>query len=102
MIVFSALDFKTDFELRKALYEYAKNSTIFIVAQRINTILKADQIVVLDEGKVVGIGNHQDLLKSCSVYREIAESQLIKGGVRKCLEEDGMGAGRKLKILKVL
>lgn len=75
---FSALDFKTDFELRKALYEYAKNSTIFIVAQRINTILKADQIVVLDEGKVVGIGTHHDLIKSCSVYREIAESQLSK------------------------
>ena len=75
---FSALDFKTDFELRKALYEYAKNSTIFIVAQRINTILKADQIVVLDEGKVVGIGKHKDLLKNCSVYREIAESQLTK------------------------
>ena len=75
---FSTLDFKTDFELRKALYEYAKNSTIFIVAQRINTILKADQIVVLDEGKVVGIGTHKDLLKNCSVYREIAESQLTK------------------------
>ena len=75
---FSALDFKTDFELRKALYEYAKDSTIFIVAQRINTILKADQIVVLDEGKVVGIGTHKELLESCSVYREIAESQLSK------------------------
>ena len=75
---FSALDFKTDFELRKALHEYAKNSTIFIVAQRINTILKADQIVVLDEGKVVGIGTHHDLIKSCSVYCEIAESQLSK------------------------
>ena len=75
---FSALDFKTDFELRKALYSYAKDSTIFIVAQRINTILKADQIVVLDEGKVVGIGTHQELLKNCSVYKEIAESQLSK------------------------
>ncbi len=75
---FSALDFKTDFELRKALYNYAKDSTIFIVAQRINTILKADQIVVLDEGKVVGIGTHQELLKNCSVYKEIAESQLSK------------------------
>ena len=75
---FSALDFKTDFELRKALYNYAKDSTIFIVAQRINTILKADQIIVLDEGKVVGIGTHQELLKNCSVYKEIAESQLSK------------------------
>ncbi len=75
---FSALDFKTDFELRKALYNYAKDSTIFIVAQRINTILKADQIIVLDEGKVVGIGTHQELIKNCSVYKEIAESQLSK------------------------
>ena len=73
---FSALDFKTDLELRKALYNYAKDSTIFIVAQRINTILKADQIVVLDEGKVVGIGTHKELLDTCSVYKEIAESQL--------------------------
>ena len=75
---FSALDFKTDVEVRKALYNYAKDSTIFIVAQRINTILKADQIVVLDEGKVVGIGTHKELLKKCPVYREIAESQLSK------------------------
>ena len=75
---FSALDFKTDVEVRKALYNYAKDSTVFIVAQRINTILKADQIVVLDEGKVVGIGTHKELLKKCPVYREIAESQLSK------------------------
>ncbi len=75
---FSALDFKTDYELRKALHEHAKEATIFIVAQRINTILKADQIVVLDEGKVVGIGTHQQLLKTCAIYKEIAQSQLSK------------------------
>ena len=75
---FSALDFKTDYVLRQALYEHTKDATIFIVAQRINTILHADQIVVLDEGKMVGIGTHKELLKTCSVYREIAESQLSK------------------------
>lgn len=75
---FSALDFKTDYELRKALYEEAKDATILIVAQRINTILKADQIIVLDEGKVVGKGTHKELLKNCAIYQEIAESQLSK------------------------
>ena len=84
---FSALDFKTDYLLRKALYENAKDATIFIVAQRINTIMKADQIVVLDEGKVVGIGRHEELLKTCDVYREIAESQLSKEEL-----EDGQSA----------
>ncbi len=73
---FSALDFKTDFALRKALNEYTKDSTIFIVAQRISTILNADQIIVLDKGKVVGIGNHKTLLRNCDVYKEIALSQL--------------------------
>ncbi len=75
---FSALDFKTDHELRKALFESTKDATVLIVAQRINTILHADQIVVLDEGKMVGIGTHKELLKTCKVYREIAESQLSK------------------------
>lgn len=75
---FSALDFKTDSELRKALHKETKDATIFIVAQRVNTIMNADQIVVLDEGRVVGIGNHKKLLKSCDVYREIASSQLTK------------------------
>lgn len=75
---FSALDFKTDYELRQALFAHTEGATIFIVAQRINTILHADQIVVLDEGKMVGVGNHKTLLKTCSVYREIAESQLSK------------------------
>jgi len=75
---FSALDFKTDSELRKALHKETKDATIFIVAQRVNTIMNADQIVVLDEGRVVGIGTHKKLLKSCDVYREIASSQLTK------------------------
>ncbi len=73
---FSALDFKTDVNLRKALNDYTKEATILIVAQRISTILKADQIVVLDEGKIVGIGTHEQLLKNCQVYKEIALSQL--------------------------
>ena len=75
---FSALDFKTDASLRKALKKELKNSTIFIVAQRISTILNADQIIVLDNGKIVGIGTHKELLKNCEVYKEIASSQLSK------------------------
>ena len=75
---FSALDFKTDAKLRKALREYTQDATVFIVAQRVSTIMQADQIVVLDEGKIVGIGKHEDLLKNCKTYREIAESQLSK------------------------
>ncbi len=73
---FSALDFQTDAKLRKALKEEAAHKTIFIVAQRINTIMDADQILVLDEGRLVGKGTHRELLNSCSVYREIATSQL--------------------------
>ena len=73
---FSALDFKTDKKLRKALKTEMKGSTCLIVAQRIGTIMDADKIVVLDEGKVVGIGKHKELLKSCKVYKEIALSQL--------------------------
>ena len=75
---FSALDFKTDAKLRKALKTYTEDATVFIVAQRVSTIMQAEQIVVLDEGRIVGIGKHQDLLKNCSTYREIAESQLSK------------------------
>ena len=75
---FSALDYKTDATLRKALKKETGESTVLIVAQRISTILHADQIVVLDEGKVVGIGTHKELLKTCEVYKEIAESQLSK------------------------
>ena len=75
---FSALDYKTDLELRKQLNKHTKDATKFIVAQRIGTIKDADQIIVLDEGKIVGIGKHKDLLKNCQVYLEIAESQLSK------------------------
>ena len=73
---FSALDFKTDREVREALAREAKDSTKLIVAQRIGTIMNADRIVVLDDGKVVGQGTHKELLDSCDVYRQIAESQL--------------------------
>ena len=75
---FSALDYKTDAKLRKELAKYTKNSTIFIVAQRISTVMQADQIIVLDKGHVVGIGTHKELLKSCEIYQEIAYSQLSK------------------------
>ena len=73
---FSALDLKTDAALRKALSENVKDSTVIIVAQRISTILHAEQILVLDDGKVVGKGTHEELLRSCEVYQEIAKSQL--------------------------
>ncbi len=73
---FSALDFATDARLRKALEPYTKESTVLIVAQRVSTIMNADQIVVMDEGNVVGIGTHKNLLTDCTAYREIAESQL--------------------------
>lgn len=73
---FSALDYKTDATLRKALKEYTKDATTLIVAQRISTILHADQILVLDDGVVVGKGTHKELLKSCEVYQQIARSQL--------------------------
>ena len=75
---FSALDYKTESILRKELKEYTKDATSLIVAQRIGTIMNADKIVVLDEGKCVGIGTHKELMKNCSVYREIAYSQLSK------------------------
>ena len=82
---FSALDYKTDVKLRKTLREKMQDTTTIIVAQRIATILNADKIIVMNEGKVVGIGKHQELLKSCPTYLEIAESQLseeelAKGG----------------------
>jgi len=82
---FSALDYKTDVKLRKTLREKMQDTTTIIVAQRIATILNADKIIVMNEGKVVGIGKHQELLKTCPTYLEIAESQLseeelAKGG----------------------
>lgn len=83
---FSALDYKTDAVLRKALYEKIADATVIIVAQRISTILHADQIIVLDEGKIAGIGKHEELLQNCTAYQEIAKSQLseaeLKGGAR--------------------
>lgn len=73
---FSALDYKTDVVLRRALNEKVKDATVIIVAQRISTILHADQIVVLDEGRIAGIGTHEELMKHCHTYQEIARSQL--------------------------
>lgn len=75
---FSALDFRTDLSLRSALKRELKESTLLIVAQRISTIVNADNIIVLNEGKIVGMGTHKELLKGCEVYRQIAESQLSK------------------------
>ena len=73
---FSALDMKTDAALRKAISEKTKETAVLIVAQRISTILHADQILVLDDGKIVGKGTHEQLLQSCEVYEQIARSQL--------------------------
>ena len=73
---FSALDFKTDSKLREALSTRTKNKTVIIVAQRISTILNADKIIVLEEGKMVGIGTHEELMKNNETYRQIALSQL--------------------------
>ncbi len=75
---FSALDLKTDAALRKALKTYTTDATVLIVAQRVSTILNAEQIIVLNEGKIVGKGTHKELMKNCEEYREIAESQLAK------------------------
>jgi ATP-binding cassette subfamily B multidrug efflux pump len=75
---FSALDFKTDAALRKALKDRVSGSTLFIVTQRISTIMHSEQIIVLDEGKIAGKGTHAELMKSCEVYRGIAEAQLSK------------------------
>jgi ATP-binding cassette subfamily B protein len=73
---FSALDFKTDAGLRRALAQATRDASVIIVAQRISTVMDADRIVVLDDGKVVGIGKHRDLARTCPVYREIVTSQL--------------------------
>ena len=80
---FSALDFKTDKALREALFAHAKDATILIVAQRISTILHADQILVLDDGKIVGKGTHRELLRNCQAYQEIAASQLSAQEIEK-------------------
>ena len=73
---FSALDFKTDAALRRALKEYTGSSTLLIVTQRVGTILNAEQIIVLDEGKIAGKGNHEELMRTCEIYQGIALSQL--------------------------
>ena len=88
---FSALDYKTDVTLRRALAEKTSGSTVLIVAQRISTILRAEQIIVLDEGKVAGKGTHAELLKNCPVYREIAESQLSRKELEAALNEQTDG-----------
>ena len=80
---FSALDFKTDSKLREALAEKTKEKTVIIVAQRINTILNAEKIVVLEEGKVVGIGTHEELMENNETYRQIALSQLSEEELKK-------------------
>ena len=86
---FSALDYKTDVTLRHALAEKTRESTVLIVAQRISTILHAEQILVLDDGKIVGKGTHAELLKNCEVYREIADSQLSRSELESAVQTDG-------------
>ena len=80
---FSALDFKTDAALRSALRKNCKDANIIIVAQRINTVMDADRIIVLDEGKIAGIGTHKELMESCEAYKEIALSQISTEEVSK-------------------
>ena len=75
---FSALDYKTDFQVRKKIHDNLKDKTVIIVAQRIGTIKNADKIVVMEEGKIVATGKHEELLNTCPAYKEIAMSQLSK------------------------
>ena len=89
---FSALDFKTDATLRSALAKETKHKTVLIVGQRINTIMNADKIIVLDEGKIVGQGTHQELMKDCEVYQEIAASQLSEDDLQKMSATTAKGA----------
>lgn len=98
---FSALDYKTDVTLRRALAEKTSGSTVVIVAQRISTILHAEQIIVLDEGKVAGKGTHAELLRTCPVYREIAESQLSKAELEAALKEQPETNAEKRDVQKV-
>ncbi len=88
---FSALDYKTDVTLRKELKNHTAESTVILVAQRISTILHAEQIVVLDEGEVAGIGTHKELLKNCEVYRQIALSQMSEEELAKDMDDTGKG-----------
>lgn len=89
---FSALDFKTDAKLRSALAKETKHKTVLIVGQRINTIMNADKIIVLDEGKIVGQGTHRELMKNCQVYQEIAASQLSEDDLQKMSVTTAKGA----------
>ena len=89
---FSALEFKTDAKLRSALAKETKHKTVLIVGQRINTIMNADKIIVLDEGKIVGQGTHQELMKNCQVYQEIAASQLSEDDLQKMSATTAKGA----------
>ena len=89
---FSALDFKTDAKLRLALAKETKHKTVLIVGQRINTIMNADKIIVLDEGKIVGQGTHQELMKDCQVYQEITASQLSEDDLQKISATTAKGA----------
>lgn len=98
---FSALDYKTDVTLRRALAEKTSGSTVLIVAQRISTILHAEQIIVLDEGKIAGKGTHAELLRTCPVYREIAESQLSKAELEAALKEQPETNAEKRDVQKV-
>lgn len=80
---FSALDFKTDAALRSALAENMKDSTVIIVAQRVGTIMNADRIIVLDDGRIAGVGTHRELLETCEVYNQIAKSQLSEEDLKR-------------------
>lgn len=88
---FSALDYKTDAALRKALNEQVADSTVIIVAQRISTILHADKIIVLDEGKIAGMGTHEELLESCEIYEQIASSQLSENELKRGKSSENIG-----------
>ena len=92
---FSALDYKTDVALRSALKKRTADSTVLIVAQRISTILHAEQIIVLDDGRVAGIGTHSELLRNCEVYRQIAESQLSEAELEAGLRGGTDGGGKQ-------
>ena len=85
---FSALDYKTDTVLRSALKEKTTDSVVLIVAQRISTILHAEQIIVLDDGKIVGKGTHEELLKTCDAYYQIAASQLSESELKEAMKEE--------------
>ena len=82
MTVFRRLDFTTDAKLRKALAKVTVDKTVLIVAQRISTIMQADNIIVIDDGRIVGQGSHQELLKNCKIYQEIAQSQLSENELK--------------------